>query len=59
MYGMPLHFLYCSEIWHLHEISMVNDTLHTIKFIQEFEIYILYGSEIWNLHDISLVNISH
>ena len=31
-HGMPLHSLHYSEIWHLHEISLVNDTWHAIAF---------------------------
>ena len=44
--GMPLHFLYCSEIWHLHEIFLVKNTWHAVTFPMH--------SEIWHLQEISL-----
>jgi len=31
-HGMPLHFLCCSEIWDLNEISLDNDTRHAVTF---------------------------
>jgi len=45
-HGMPLHFLYYSEIWYLNEISLVNDTWHAVTFPILFR----------NLNEISLVN---
>ena len=47
-HGMPLYFLYYSEIWHLHEISLVSDTWHAVT--------LLCYSEIWHLLEISMVN---
>jgi len=31
-HGKLLHFVYCSEIWHLHEIPLVNDTWYAVTF---------------------------
>ena len=62
-HGMSLHFLYCSEIWHLLKIPLVNDAWHAVHF-QKFHfcmrfpwsmthgipIHFLCYSEIWHLH---------
>ena len=60
---MLLDFLTNQKFWNLHDISLVNDTLHTVIFL-EFDInlrfpwstthgmplYFLYYSKIWHLH---------